>query len=457
MRFTRLNKALFITLIIILAIVTPFFISSYKKLSSDKFYSGIYIEGINISNLSKEQANSLLTNELNKKYGNKSITVYYEKKGWPISLKSIGYTFKTGDALLYAYNLGRNGSVFARLRAINELKNNPANIALSTTYNETNLNNRLIEIKKQIDSDGKSSTYNYNCGKINYTNEKLGKKLDTEANEALIRAQLVNRSFNDVILIVSDVTPKFTVADVKDIKDVLASFTTNFNKYNSSRTHNIKLACNKINNFLLKPGEQFSMNEVLGPRTVKNGYMQAPIIINNELIPGTGGGVCQVTSTLYNAVLFSGLQVVQRKNHSITLGYIPPGQDATIAEGYIDFKFKNNRNYTICIAAEVKDNLLSIKIIGKRNTQEPRIVLKPVIIEEYEPDDPEYTIDNSLADNVKVTMIKEKKGMKIALYRQSFDQHGKLIKNEKISEDIYKPIKGEIAVNKSTYDKLNIN
>jgi vancomycin resistance protein YoaR len=259
------------------------------------------------------------------------------------------------------------------------------------------------------------------------------------------------------MLIVSEVKPKFTVADVKDIKDVLASFTTNFNKFNSSRTHNIKLACNKINNFLLKPGEQFSMNAALGPRTVKNGYMQAPIIINNELIPGTGGGVCQVTSTLYNAVLFSGLQVVQRRNHSITLGYIPPGQDATIAEGYIDFKFKNNRDYTICISAEVKDNLLNIKIIGRKNSQEPTIILKPVIIEEFEPDDPEYTIDNSLADNMKKIIIKEKKGMRIALYRQSLDGQGKLIKNEKISEDIYKPIKGEIAVNKNTYDRLNIN
>ena len=134
--------------------------------------------------------------------------------------------------------------------------------------------------------------------------------------------------------------PDITTEMVKDISFKLGEYYTEFNPENESRSHNIRTACAKISQKLLLPGQVFSMDKMLGERTEKNGYRTAKVIVGNELVDGLGGGICQVTSTVYNAVLLSGLEVVERRNHSIPLSYIDMGRDATISYGYIDFKFK---------------------------------------------------------------------------------------------------------------------
>jgi vancomycin resistance protein YoaR len=210
----------------------------------------------------------------------------------------------------------------------------------------------------------------------------------------------------------------------------------------------------KINNFLLKPGEEFSMNLALGPRTMQNGYMQAPIILKDTMVQGTGGGVCQVVSTLYNSVLISRLKVTHRVNHSIPLGYVPPGQDATISEGYIDFKFQNNRDYTICVVSEVVDNTVTVKIIGRKRDDDPYVILKPVVLAEYDAPEPEYIIDNTLSNNETKIISEEKKGLRVILFRETYDIYGDLLNKEKISEDFYRPVRAKVAVNKDTYELI---
>ena len=186
--------------------------------------------------------------------------------------------------------------------------------------------------------------------------------------------------------------------------------------------------------------------------------MRAPIIMQSQVVPGTGGGVCQVATTLYNAALLSCLEITSRVHHSIPLGYVPPGQDATISEGYIDLKFKNNKNYTICIVSEINDGSITVKIIGRNNdSKRLNVVLRPVIIEEYTPPEPEYVINNNLSDGQGKVRIRERKGLKVVLYRDIYDEHGALIKSEIISQDIYKPVRGQYAVNKRTYETLSGN
>ncbi|QNU65276.1 VanW family protein [Ruminiclostridium herbifermentans] len=421
------------------------------------FYNGIYVDGINISGLSKETAVKKLQKEKKFDYKDKIIYLIYKEKKWPIPLDSIKYKPDFDSTLNYAYNIGRKGSIVQRLNIINSLNRKPINLILSYKYDKNQLVKKLEVIKKDIDFLGISSTYNYNYGKINYTADVTGRKLDVDTNLKLIETYLLNRNFEDINLVVQPVKPSITLEDVKELEHVLASYTTSFNINNYSRASNIKLACQKINNYLLLPGEEFSLDLVLGPRTTAHGYMEAPIIMKNSVVQGTGGGVCQVASTLYNAVLFSMLQVTSRINHSITLNYVPPGQDATISEGYIDFKFKNNRDYTVCIVAEVDKGNLTVKIIGRKRINDPIVKLRPVIIEEYEPPHPEYVIDDSLSDNQVVIRTKEKKGMKVVLYRDSYNSQGLLINTEKISQDIYKPVRGVLAVNKKSYNNLKIN
>ncbi|MHB8061637.1 MAG: VanW family protein [Ruminiclostridium sp.] len=445
----------FFVLIIIASII--FGISSNKKLSYKYYYNGIYVDGVKISGLTKQQAMEKLQYEFNRNYHSKTISLIYNQKTWTIPLESINYQFDFDKALNYAYNIGREGSKINRLKIINSLKNRPINLIVSGIYNNDIIVEKLKIIKKEIDFLSIPSTYNYNYGKISYTKDVEGRNFDIEVNTKLIETQLLNRNFNDIFLVVQTIKPLISVEDVKDLKDVLATYTTKFNINNYSRTHNIKLASKKINNYLLLPGEEFSMDLALGPRTSNEGFMQAPIIMKNSIIPGTGGGVCQVASTLYNAILLSRLQVTSRVNHSITLSYVPPGQDATISEGYIDLKFKNNRDYTICIVSEINAGNITTKIIGKKRNDDPFVRLRPIIIEEYDPPDPEYIINESLLDDEIVIRIKEKKGLKVILYRDTYSKQGTLINTEKISQDIYKPVRGVLAVNRRVFEALKNN
>ncbi len=433
-----------------------FCINSHRKLSNKLFYNGIYIDGVEVSGITKEQALIKLRNEFesNRNYKSKSISLIYGDKTWNIPIKNIGYEFDFDSTLNYAYNIGREGSLINRLKTINSLENRSINLMVSGKYDNEIVLELLKKIKKEIDFSGIPSTYNYNYGKISYTNDMEGRSLDIDSNAKLIETQILNRNFNDVFLIVRTIKPSISLADVQDLKDIIASFTTEYNISNSSRAHNIELSSKKINNYLLLPGEEFSLDLALGPRTSDKGFMQAPIIMNSEIVPGTGGGICQVASTLYNAVLLSRLQVTNRVNHSIALSYVPPGQDATISQGYIDFKFKNNRDYTICIVSEIQEGNITIKIIGRKNKNEPFCRLRPIIVEEYDPPEPEYIIVEGISDNDTVVKSRAKKGLKVVLYRDTYNKQGKLIDTEKISQDIYKPVRGIIGVNRKVFEAL---
>lgn len=447
---------IFVITAVVIIISVLFLFNINKKLTYAYFYKGIYVDGVNIAGMTKSQALEEIQQEFENKYYKESVSLVYDQKTWKIPLKSIDFSFDYKGALDYAYKIGHGGTWFERLKAIRELKKNPVNLIISGKFDREKLIDKLNIIKKEIDFSGTSSTYDYNYGRINYTQDISGNFLDIETNEKLIGTKLLNRDFSDIYLEVRIVKPLITVKDVKDIKDVLSAFTTNFNKNNYSRAHNIELAGKKINNYLLLPGEEFSMDLALGPRTSGNGYLQAPIIMKSQVVPGTGGGVCQVATTLYNAALLSLLPVTMRVSHSIPLGYVPPGRDATISEGYIDLKFKNNRDYTICIAAEIKGGSITVKIIGKRKGDEPQVALRSVIVDEYHPPGPEYVVNDSLPDNTVRVTVKERRGLKVIVYRDTY-HHGALIDSEVISEDIYKPVREQRAVNRKTFESLRSN
>jgi vancomycin resistance protein YoaR len=142
----------------------------------------------------------------------------------------------------------------------------------------------------------------------------------------------------------------------------IGDYSTYFNSNNKERTHNISLAAEAINNQVVFSGETFSFNQVVGKRTKKKGYLPAPVIVRGELSEGVGGGICQVSSTLYNAVDSAGLQIVQRYSHSRSVPYVPPGRDATVSWYGPDFVFKNEHNQPILIRAKIYGGKMIVKI-----------------------------------------------------------------------------------------------
>jgi len=150
-----------------------------------------------------------------------------------------------------------------------------------------------------------------------------------------------------------------------NIREKVVEYSTKFNKSQKGRTENIKLAAERINGYILPPGDFFSFNQVVGERTRDRGYQEAPVFIDNQTVSDIGGGVCQVSSTLYNLALLANLEIIERINHSLPVSYVPLGRDATVNYDTIDLKFKNNTDGNLLLAAEVVDDTLTVKFFGK--------------------------------------------------------------------------------------------
>ena len=148
--------------------------------------------------------------------------------------------------------------------------------------------------------------------------------------------------------------------------DLLSQYSTKYSTRDRDRTTNLKLAANKINGTVLMPGETFSYNKVVGERTIAAGYKEAPIYVSGQVVDGLGGGICQITSTLYNAVVYANLEVTQRSNLQVVPSYVSASRDATVVYGAIDFQFKNNRNYPIKIVCSVSGGVAQFQIFGMR-------------------------------------------------------------------------------------------
>lgn len=186
--------------------------------------------------------------------------------------------------------------------------------------------------------------------------EIYGQKVDVEATVEMIMKAKPYTTHYPVIV---PLDPEITLDIYRNIRTRKGSFMTGFGGGN--RGHNIMLAASSLNNYLLAPGEVFSFNKATMPRDAEHGYKMAPIIVGGSVIPGYGGGVCQVSTTLYNAVKRAGLEVVERFPHSRPVGYVPKGMDATVSD-YLDFKFRNNKDRFIMIKTSAYGYRLVIEI-----------------------------------------------------------------------------------------------
>jgi vancomycin resistance protein YoaR len=188
--------------------------------------------------------------------------------------------------------------------------------------------------------------------------EVAGWQVDVQATVAKVMAAPRG---SHILLDLVQLDPEITVEHYRRINEEIGAYRTWIGG-GGGRATNIILATATLNHYIMMPGELFSFNRANGPRTAERGYQPAPIIVGNTVVPGLGGGVCQVSTTLYNAVLQAGLEVVERYPHSEPVGYVPPGMDATISD-YLDFKFRNNTDQMIMIVASNWGGSIDIRIL----------------------------------------------------------------------------------------------
>lgn len=204
--------------------------------------------------------------------------------------------------------------------------------------------------------------------KIKIGGGTAGYALDLDETKNEIIEALMRIEGRKVSLVTKRVEPAVSVESLRGlgIEELISSYSTRFRLEEENRNYNISVAAELINGTLLAPGEVFSFNRVVGPRDGSSPFREAPQIVGDELMSGTGGGICQVSTTLYNAALLANLGIVERHKHSIPVGYVPIGQDATVAYNYLDLKFKNTREEHLLITAGVSGEIVTVKIYGRR-------------------------------------------------------------------------------------------
>ncbi|MFZ5989022.1 MAG: VanW family protein [Bacillota bacterium] len=454
LKFILENK-IKIVIVTVLFLILLLLVWVFVLLNQKTFYQGVKVEGIDVSGLDMNKAKVLMQEKLERASSGKKIVLKHEDMLWEIDTKDISYGFLVDDALKNAYMLGREGNLPVRLKTIFDLRlNNKDSLTIRPTFSKARLLSIIRDIKSQVDKKEKNASVVYKNGNITFDKEIIGQIIDIDKNMNLIENKILERDFSLIVLDVQKVYPKVLYDDISDIEEVVASFSTSFNPNKANRSYNIKLACERINNKLLLPGDVFSMDSVLGPRTIENGYKDAPVIIKSKLIEGTGGGVCQVTTTLYVAVLKAKLDVVERTSHSLPLGYVEPGQDATIAEGYIDFKFRNNKQHAVLVSASVVGSRIVIRLVSKKDAFNYNVKLRSVVIERMNPGKDEIVVDATVPDGSMVFDRESVQGLKVAVYRETYDNN-KLVEREKISEDVYKPVRGRVRVSPNYYRHIS--
>ncbi len=220
------------------------------------------------------------------------------------------------------------------------------------------------EFKKEYLRDAKDAVYTKEGDTHNIEPEVIGIEFDVKQAEKIFNA---NKKSAEPYVIPAVITyPKITAKALEDkyVNKIMASFTTSFAGSSQGRCTNIRLAASKIDGYVLNPGERFSYNRVVGPRTEAAGFKMAHVYVGNQVVDGIGGGICQVSSALYNAVVMADLKTVSRTNHSIPVNYVPMGRDATVSYGTIDYVFENNKSYPVIIKATVEGTNLTVAVSG---------------------------------------------------------------------------------------------
>ncbi len=241
-------------------------------------------------------------------------------------------------------------------------------------------------------SEAQDASYAIENGKVVMHPHVLGIAFDKAEAQSLIDANQGHGLTFRIPLMVEE--PEVTLEDIEEklFSEVIGEYSTTFDAGNVSRSKNIALASNKINGTILAPDEVFSYNGVVGERSYSEGFETASVYVNGETVPGVGGGICQVSSTLFNAVVFANLDIVERVNHQLTVSYVPLGRDATVDYGNIDFRFRNSTGYPIKIVCTANGGKMYTAVLGYKEDKSESVSFETVTIGHTNP--PERKVDD---------------------------------------------------------------
>ncbi|MBQ6005545.1 MAG: VanW family protein [Selenomonadaceae bacterium] len=332
--------------------------------AGDKIVLGVRAEGQPVGGMDRASAEKIFTNIAAQKIH--KLTFRYEGEEFVVTPEDIKLTPLIEQATQEAFQYGRGGSTLGNFNDQMKCFLNGRNVQLDAQYDSALLDEKLNEIAAKINRDPVNAVCRFSGDVIEKIPGVIGKKLNTQELAENLKAPLttLNLPTGIIELKPEEIQPFITTEDIAEIDSVLGSFSTYY--YPGDRGDNIWLAASSISNKIVKPSWTFSFNDTVGERTWDAGYKVAGVIINGRPAEDYGGGVCQVSSTLYNAVLLAGLTPTERTPHFFQSTYIAPGRDATVADGQIDFKFRNDYPHNVYLIAEAYGSTLSVYVLGTK-------------------------------------------------------------------------------------------
>ena len=425
---------------------------------ADVFLPNISIDGISLSGMSYDAGKQAVENQVNSRQNSWSLALTYQGHTFiTLNYDIMGMTCdmqQVYDMVDYAYGLGHSGNLTTDLAALDWLAENP--VVLYSTQSEMSDGN-VDSILSQIAAYFKTDPQDAYLAEFNpdltdpftIQSEVYGTYLDTEpVKEEIMRRAAVGES-GSLEFELNQVAPQVLTADVRSTVTLLSTGITAISASSEEgRTNNIKTAFSKINGYQLADGKTFSFNTIVGKRTTKNGFYEAPEYAYGELVTGIGGGVCQASTTVYLAAVLANQKITKRTVHSSAVNYTEKGQDATVSDRGIDFCFQNTSGGTLYITAHVekvpntkKKYQCVVKIYGPSMGDNVYYKLRSVVVEELEPDEPEYKKDTKAQYVTYVDETyqyrKSSKGYVVDTYLQKWE-NGKMVEEHVITTDTYK-------------------
>lgn len=402
------------------------------------FYEGTTVEGVNVSAMTLSEAIDHWNRQIEPAYRERAAVL---NDGTRITAEQLGYSSDYVNILSAAWNAGRTGSLVERYRRATLHMQSPKAYEVSRSfYDSVLVESYAAQLAEQIDAqpqDAKLNGFDTASLSFSYSAEQVGRSLNQQKLVGDIEAALSSGG-GSVQLEVAAIQPSLTQQDIATGYGKITSAVTDASSSSKNRLNNIALALQFINGTALQPGETLSFNEVVGKRTKDRGFKTAPAYSSGTVTEEVGGGICQVSTTLFNAAVKADLEINERHAHSLTVSYVDPGKDAAVDWGNKDLRFTNNSSDTVYIYGELtSDKQVYVAVYGRLLENGVYITVEGQKTGTVEPET-QYQVNFLLASGQEKVIQKGKKGSKASAYKIWWDANGNELKRELLCKSSYR-------------------
>lgn len=411
--FLKSWKTILIVFLILISILGYWLIKNTNLINSysNKVYPGAYILNKDLGGLNNDDLHKALVS-LIENISDKKVAVEANNQNFEISYKDLDATINYEDLENEILSFGKNEDFFQKINLLKKPKNREYNFEV--LFNDEKLTSFVSSISNTIDVSPTNASIDISGGAINISSDSTGLKLDSDDLLENIRSNIKDMNAPNILNVIGKVdvvNASITASALNNVTSRISSFSTSY-KAGPSGT-NLQIAARNIDNSIVMPGETFSTEKAIGPTTIENGFVSANTYVNGEVVPGVGGGVCQVASTLYNTILRAGIIPTERLNHMMKVSYVPIGLDATLADNLIDLKFVNNFDVPIIVNSYAGNGNLTIEFWANEAVK-GGITYEPVSV----------PLSSLSADT----------------YLYGYNSNGELVVNEYLNRSTYQPL-----------------